>query len=152
MGTNESSGTVLKVLEDINEVIVDTGDNTFTADIESVEVVEKSVDLDVEIESEDVEGITDEEVTVYQNKMAVVQTQQGQPAKSTYARFAITAMSGVWTLDDIVELSGASRDTVRRVVDQEEIRDVVNQVGKAKTGKRRKAVYITLTNNGESQW
>ena len=145
VSTEEKSGTVLKTLDDIGDIILDTGTELVDIDIENIVKIS-------DVRDEDVEGISKEEITQYQDAMSEIQQKQGQPAKGTHARIAISAMDRVWTLDDIVELSGASRDVVRRVVEQELIRGFVKQIGKAKTQGRAKAIYITLANRGDSEW
>jgi hypothetical protein len=95
------------------------------------------------VRAEEIEGVTEDEKREYESMMTEVERNQGQTGVGTSVRFAISAMDGMWTIDDVKELSGASRDTVETVVEQEEIRDNCELISRAKTGGMSKGIYIT---------
>lgn len=93
---------------------------------------------------DDIEGVTDREEQVYEKRMEQFEREHGQGAVGDRVRIAISVLEPVWTIDDLKELSSASRDTVERVVSKEQIRNIVEQVGKARTGGRPKSIYRTV--------
>ena len=95
------------------------------------------------VEAEEIEGVSQSEKNEYEAMMTETERSQGQTAVGTSVRFAISAMESMWTMKDIVDLSGASRDRVGEVVEQEEIRGNCELIAKAKTGGRYKRIYIT---------
>ena len=96
-----------------------------------------------EVTAEEVEGISKDEEKEYEAMMTETERSQGQTAVGTSVRFAISSMESMWTVKDIVDLSGASRNRVGEVVEQEEIRGNCELIAKAKTGGRPKRIYIT---------
>lgn len=93
---------------------------------------------------DDIEGVTESEVQVYYKHMKEFEKQFGQDSVGDRVRIAISVLESVWTIDDIVEISGASRDTAERVVRKEHIRGIVDIVGEARTGGRPKSIYRTV--------
>ena len=96
-----------------------------------------------DVTAEEIEGISQDEENEYEAMMTETERSQGQTAVGTSVRFAISSMESMWTVEDIVELSGASRNRTGEVVEQEEIRGNCELIAKAKTGGRYKRIYIT---------
>jgi hypothetical protein len=95
------------------------------------------------VRAEEIGGVSEGEKQQYEKMMTETERSQGQTGQGTSVRFAISAMDKMWTIDDLVELSGASRDTVERVVEQEEIRENCELIARAKTSGMSKGIYIT---------
>jgi hypothetical protein len=93
---------------------------------------------------DDIEGVKKREVQLYRERMEQFKTQHGQGSVGDGVCIAISVLEPVWTIDDIVEISGASRDTAERVVSKEQIRNIVEKVGEARTGGRPKSIYQTI--------
>lgn len=131
-----------QVLDDADELFADEYDDEKVAEVCYLYNITSFV-YPENVRAEEIEGVSEVEKEDYKVMMAEVEINQGQTAVGTSVRFAISAMEDMWTIDDLVELSGASRDTVERVVEQEEIRDNCELIARAKTAGMSKGIYIT---------
>ncbi|RKS83493.1 hypothetical protein BDK61_2878 [Haloarcula quadrata] len=93
----------------------------------------------------EVEGVSDREQEFYQGKIEDMEEKQGRLSQPAYVRFGVDAMiDGVWTIDDICELTGVPRSTVEETVEQELYRGNIEHAEDLATGGKFKSGFVTV--------
>jgi hypothetical protein len=93
----------------------------------------------------DVEGNTDREQEYYNGMMEDLEARQGQLSQPVRARLAIESMiDGVFTIDDVCELSGVARSTVEEVVERELYLENIQHEEDLATGGKYKSGFVLV--------
>ena len=101
---------------------------------------------EVEIRTaEAVEGVSDREQDFYDGMTEDMESSQGQLSQPARVRFGVDAMiDGVWTIDDLCDLTGVPKSTVEETVNQELYRGNLEHIEDLATGGRFKRGFVTV--------